>query len=113
MCQTQLGKLQKRLKEVEATGAAVLAVSIDRPEAARKLRQDFNLTFPILSDSKMEVTRAYQMKGERIRIRKRGLDASSRSSESPIRTAVTRRVESPLIMESTAFPRHSSSIARA
>ena len=66
MCQTQLGKLQKRLKEVEATGAAVFAVSIDRPEAARKLRQDFNLTFLILSDSKMEVTRAYQMKGERM-----------------------------------------------
>ncbi|OGB88365.1 MAG: hypothetical protein A3G35_11450 [candidate division NC10 bacterium RIFCSPLOWO2_12_FULL_66_18] len=66
MCQTQLGKLQKRLKEVEATGAAAFAVSIDRPEAARKLRQNFNLTFPILSDSKMEVTRAYQMKGERM-----------------------------------------------
>lgn len=64
MCQTQLGKLQKGLKEVEATGAAVFAVSIDRPEAARKLRQDFNLTYPILSDPRMEVIRAYQMKGE-------------------------------------------------
>jgi peroxiredoxin len=42
----------------------VFAVSIDRPEAARKLRQDLNLTFLILSDPRMEVTRAYQMKGE-------------------------------------------------
>ena len=66
MCQTQLGKLQKRLKEIEAMGAAVFAVSIDRPEVAKKLRQDLNLTYPILSDPGMEVTRAYQMKGERM-----------------------------------------------
>jgi len=66
MCKTQLGELQRRLKEVEATGAAVFAVSIDRPEAARKLRHEFNLTFPILSDSKMELTQAFQMKGERM-----------------------------------------------
>ncbi|MBI4571714.1 MAG: peroxiredoxin family protein [candidate division NC10 bacterium] len=66
MCQTQLGKLQRRLKEVEATGAAVFAVSIDRPEVARKLRQDLTLSYPILSDPRMEVTRAYRMKGERM-----------------------------------------------
>jgi len=66
MCQTQLGKLQKRLKEIEAMGAAVFAVSIDRPEVAKKLRQDLNLTHPILSDPGMEVTRAYHMKGERM-----------------------------------------------
>lgn len=66
MCQTQLGKLQRRLKEVEATGAAVFAVSIDRPEVARKLRQDLKLSYPILSDPRMEVTRAYRMKGERM-----------------------------------------------
>lgn len=66
MCQTQLGKLQRRIREIEASGAAVFAVSIDRPEVARKLRQNMNLTYPILSDSQMDVTRAYQMKGERM-----------------------------------------------
>lgn len=64
MCQTQLVKLQQRIKEVEATGAAVFGVSIDTPEAARKLRQDLGLTFPVLSDPKMEVIRAYRMKGD-------------------------------------------------
>ena len=39
-------------------------MSIDRPDAARELRRDLGLTFPILSDPDMHVTQALGMKGE-------------------------------------------------
>ncbi|MBI4536329.1 MAG: redoxin domain-containing protein [candidate division NC10 bacterium] len=52
------------MKEIEATGAAVLAVSIDRPEDAQALRRDLGLTFPILSDPDMRMIRAFGMQGE-------------------------------------------------
>ena len=42
---------------------AVLAVSIDRPEEASRLARDLGLTFPILSDPRMEAIRRYGMKG--------------------------------------------------
>jgi hypothetical protein len=37
MCTTQLVKLQRRLPELAAEGAAVFAVSSDPPEQARKV----------------------------------------------------------------------------
>jgi peroxiredoxin len=42
----------------------VLAVSIDPPDVATRLTRDLNLPFPILSDPRMEVIRAFGMKGE-------------------------------------------------
>ncbi|MGH7320713.1 MAG: peroxiredoxin family protein [Candidatus Rokuibacteriota bacterium] len=66
MCTTQLVKLQKRVNELTAEGAAVFAVSIDKPEQARKVAQEFKLSFPILSDPEMRVIRPYGMKGERM-----------------------------------------------
>ena len=52
------------MREIEGTGAAAFAVSIDRPTEARRLRQELGLTFPILSDPDMTMIRAYGMKGE-------------------------------------------------
>ena len=66
MCTTQLVKLQKRLSDLTAEGAAVFAVSIDTPEQARKVAEQFRLTFPVLSDPGMQVIRPYGMKGERM-----------------------------------------------
>jgi peroxiredoxin Q/BCP len=66
MCTTQLVKLQKRMPELTAEGATVLAVSIDSPEQAREVAQKFRLTFPLLSDPGMQVIRQYGMKGERM-----------------------------------------------
>jgi len=60
----QLVKLQRHFTEVEATGAAVFAVSIDRPDVAREMRRDMGLTFPILFVPDMQVIRALGMKGE-------------------------------------------------
>jgi len=42
----------------------VLGISIDTPDAAARLAKDLNLPFAILSDPRMEVIRAYGMKGE-------------------------------------------------
>jgi len=64
MCRAQLGKLRPKIGELTAEGAAVLGVSIDTPEAAARLARDLGLPFPILSDPRMEVIRAYRMKGE-------------------------------------------------
>ena len=64
MCTTQLVKLQARLGELTAEGAAVFSVSIDTADHARKIVDQFHLGFPILSDPGMQVIRPYGMKGE-------------------------------------------------
>jgi peroxiredoxin len=42
----------------------VLAVSIDAPDAQRRLTDELRLTFPLLSDPQMSMIRAYGMKGD-------------------------------------------------
>jgi peroxiredoxin Q/BCP len=64
MCREQLVKLQPKVGELTAAGAAVLGISIDTPEAAARLVKELNLGFPILSDPRMAVIQAYGMKGE-------------------------------------------------
>lgn len=64
MCREQLVKLRPRAKELEAEGAAVLAMSMDTPAEASKLALDLNLAFPILSDPNMVIVRDYGMEGK-------------------------------------------------
>lgn len=64
MCREQLGKLPKKVDAITADGAAVLGVSGDSVEAAARLTQDLGLPFPILSDPRMTVVRAFGMYGE-------------------------------------------------
>ena len=64
MCRVQLGKLQPKISELTAEGAAVLGISRDHPEQAAKMTRELGLPFPILSDVSMEVIRAFRMKGE-------------------------------------------------
>lgn len=63
MCREQLGKLQPKVGDLTAEGAAVLGVSNDTPEMAARLAKELGLPFQILSDPRMEVIRAYGMKG--------------------------------------------------
>ena len=42
----------------------MLAVSIDTPEAQRRLVEELRLPFPLLSDPGMSVIRRYGMKGQ-------------------------------------------------
>lgn len=64
MCREQLGKLPKKIEALTAEGAAVLAVSNDSSDAAARLKQDLGLSFPILSDPRMAVVRAFGMFGD-------------------------------------------------
>jgi len=61
MCREQLVKLRPHVKEMEAEGAAVLAMSVDTPEQASKLAEDLNLAFPVLSDPNVGIVREYGM----------------------------------------------------
>lgn len=72
MCREQLVKLRPRVKEIEAEGAAVLALSMDTPEEASKLALDLNLAFPILSDPNMGIVREYGMYGKQMRMPEMG-----------------------------------------
>jgi peroxiredoxin len=47
--------------DVAREGAAVLAVSIDTPEAQRRLAEELKVTFALLSDPRMSVIRSYEM----------------------------------------------------
>lgn len=64
MCREQLGKLPKQIDALTAEGAAVLGISGDSPDAATGLIKDLGLPFPILSDPRMAVVRAFAMYGD-------------------------------------------------
>jgi peroxiredoxin len=66
MCREQLVKLRPHVKELEAEGAAVLAMSMDTPEEASKLAMDLNLAFPVLSDPNIGIVREYGMYGKKM-----------------------------------------------
>jgi peroxiredoxin len=61
VCADQLSIYQEVLPEIEATGATLVGISVDSPDAHRAFREQLNLTMPLLSDfhPKGEVTRAY------------------------------------------------------
>jgi peroxiredoxin len=72
MCREQLVKLRPHVKELQAEGAAVLAMSMDTPEEALKLAQDLTLSFPVLSDPNMGIVREYGMEGKAMRMPEMG-----------------------------------------
>ena len=72
MCREQLVKLRPHVKELEAGGAAVLAMSMDTPDQASRLAQDLNLGFPVLSDPNMGIVRVYGMFGKQMKMPEMG-----------------------------------------
>ena len=63
MCREQLGKLPKKVEALTAEGAAVLGISGDSTDAAGRLVNELGLPFPILSDPRAAVVRAFAMYG--------------------------------------------------
>ena len=61
MCREQLGKLPKKVDALTAEGAAVLGISGDKTDQAARLIKELGLPFPILSDPRMAVVRAFTM----------------------------------------------------
>lgn len=64
MCREQLGKLPHKVDALTAEGAAVLGISGDGTDAAASLTKELGLPFPILSDPRMAVVRAFAMYGD-------------------------------------------------
>lgn len=50
---------ERRLSEFQKRGVEVVAISVDSPEASRKLCESRGYTFPFASDGKAEVARQY------------------------------------------------------
>lgn len=52
-------QLQRHLAEFEAAGVAVYAISYDGPEVLAAFAEEFDITYPLLSDAGSEVIRNY------------------------------------------------------
>ena len=64
MCREQLGKLPDKVNALTAEGAAVLAISGDSSDGSARLAKELDLPFPVLSDPRSTVVRAFGMYGE-------------------------------------------------
>ena len=53
--------MEKNLKEFEAAGIRPVAISVDSPEVSQRLAAKARYTFPILSDTRAEVIRRYDL----------------------------------------------------
>lgn len=51
--------MQSRLSELRALDTEVLAISVDAPADSREIVEAYGLDFPVLSDPRAEVIRAY------------------------------------------------------
>jgi thioredoxin-dependent peroxiredoxin len=54
-----LGRLDKRLAELEKTGATIVALSVDKVDRSQALVKRLGLHFPILSDPTGDMIRSY------------------------------------------------------
>jgi peroxiredoxin len=57
----ELRGIEKRLAEFQAQGVLPVAVSVDPPNVSEDLRHKAGLTFPLLSDPKMDIIRRYDL----------------------------------------------------
>lgn len=53
--------MQKSLSKFDDAGIRVAAISVDAPDVSRALCQQAGYTFPVLSDTTMEVIRGYDV----------------------------------------------------
>lgn len=61
VCQRQLKRLSKQLRDVQSANAAVVGLTTAVPEQNRRLRQKLGLQFPILSDTSKDFHRRLDM----------------------------------------------------
>ena len=52
-------ELQENYEEIRALGAEVLAVSVDADQDARAIVEQLSLSYPVLYDTRTEVSRAW------------------------------------------------------
>ena len=61
MCNSELRSFQRRLAEFDARGIRVVGISVDPPETNWRQSQKLGYTFLLLSDSKAEIIRRYDV----------------------------------------------------
>ncbi len=66
MCREQLVKLRPHVRELEAEGAVVLGMSMDKPSDGYQLASNLSLSFPLLSDPNMVIVGEYGMEGKQM-----------------------------------------------
>lgn len=63
-CRRQLQDLEKNLKDIEATGVQIVAISYDSPATLTAAAAKLGLTFPLLSDEGSKTIDAYGIRNE-------------------------------------------------
>ncbi|MCX8056606.1 MAG: thioredoxin-dependent thiol peroxidase [Ignavibacteria bacterium] len=58
-CTKQACGIRDEWSDFEKNGIQVLGISVDSKESLKKFREKYNLNFPLLSDEKKEVSKAY------------------------------------------------------
>ncbi len=58
-CNLALGAMQERLADIEGAGATLVAISPELPDRSLTTKEKGELAFPVLSDTKSEVAKAY------------------------------------------------------
>jgi peroxiredoxin len=61
-CQIQLIQIQQNLKEIEASGGQVVAISYDSPDKLKRFASRRKISVPLLSDPGSKVIDAYDMR---------------------------------------------------
>lgn len=61
VCKRQLCAYQESLDRLRSYGVEILGISANTPEQHEEFRNEYAITFPLLSDHKRLVTKAYQI----------------------------------------------------
>jgi peroxiredoxin len=61
-CKLQMAQLQRNLKEIEAAGGQVVAISYDPVDKLRSYASRSRITFPLLSDADSKIIDAYDIR---------------------------------------------------
>lgn len=72
-CRRQLQDIQASLKDIEATGVQLVALSYDKPDTNVAAAAKLGLTFPLLSDTGSKVIDAYGIRNHEAKGRGEGI----------------------------------------
>ncbi len=85
-CNSHIRHIQEKISSFEAQGIVPIFVSVDSPASAKETVDKYQISFPILSDSKLELHRRFGLlnqlgEAQLKRLRLIGMDIESASGE--------------------------------
>jgi peroxiredoxin len=72
-CELQLVKLQRHVKEIEASGGTLVGISYDPPKTIKCFADKKTITIPILSDTDSKIIDAYGVRDRNAALAKNGV----------------------------------------